>query len=183
MNELPRPNPQVLALVEGCNDYLRRADVQELRRAFQSGQQGPQITDEPTPQQLQDVYDTAQRLCDEGNFRFAAPLALHLVTYKPGDMRFSFLAGACMQHLGMHASAARFYCYTLVNGGDNAMILYRLAECLVALGDGKNAEKALDAAVDVAREVQVPLEVTGAMDTLFESLRKDPQGTQQKGQS
>ncbi len=179
MNELPRANPQVQALLEGCNDLLRRADVHELRRTFQPGPQGLQL-DEPTPEQLQDVYDTACRLCNEGNFRFAAPLALHLVTCKPGDMRFSYLAGACMHHLGMHANATRFYCYTLVNGGDNAAILYRLAECLLALGDGVNAEKALDAAIEVARDTEVPQEVLAAVDTLFDSLRSQP-GSRQKG--
>jgi len=168
----PQPqDPNLLALVEACNTHLRNSDVSELRRAFEPPLPGD-ANGQPSPDQLEIVYQTACRLCDEGNFRFATALALHLATYCPKEPRFNLIAGTCMQHLGAHANASKFYCFALINGGDNPAVLFRLGECLLALGDKANAEKALDAAFEVAREVEGATPLQLAVQDLLGSLAK-----------
>lgn len=144
------PSPVILSLVQSCGALINQAHSGELAKAFEAPR-APGQPAEPTVEQLEAVYQTACKLCDEDNFQFAAALALHLFTYKPGDPRFGFLAGSCMQRLGLHASAVKFFCFALVSGGDHPAALFRLGECLLALGDKENAELAFDAALDVSR--------------------------------
>jgi hypothetical protein len=165
---MPQPTPDLLELVHSCAVNLPASDPEGLRRAFEP--QGD--VSDPTPEQLESVYETASRLCDEGNFRFAAGLALHVATYKPGEPRYTFIAGTCMQRLGAPSNAARYFCLTLVNGGDNPGVLYRLGECLLAVGDNANAERALEAALDVSRHVEDMREVQDLTQALIASLKK-----------
>ena len=146
----PHPDPDIRSLIQACSDHMRSPNPKAVKSAFLRGEEDG--SGQPTPAQLQDVYDTACRLCDADNFRFAAPLALHLVTYMPNDPRFSFLAGTCLQRLGIYANAAQMFCYTLVNCGEDAATLYRLGECLLALDDPKNAANALELAFDLSRD-------------------------------
>jgi hypothetical protein len=111
---LPRPSDEILELVQACGEHLRNLDSSAVQKAFQPPEAGSHAT-EPTPAQLKAVYDTACQLCDEGNFRFAAALAMHLVAHKPVDPRFAFMAGTCMQHLGLHTNATQFFCIALVS--------------------------------------------------------------------
>ncbi len=166
----PTPGPEILSIVQACTEHLNSAKVNEIARAFAPPDQGSHVA-EPTPQQLEAVYDTACRLCDEDNFRFASALALHLAAYKPGDPRFTFLAGTCMQRLGMPSSAARFFCFSLVNGGDHPAALFRLGECLLAVGDTENADRAFDVALDVARDVEGAEELQREAQRLMDSIR------------
>jgi tetratricopeptide (TPR) repeat protein len=165
---VPQPGPDIIDLVQSCAPSLSGNDLEHLRRAFEPP---PGVSDEPTPEQLEAVYTTATRLCDEGNFRFAAGLALHLTTYKPNEPRFSFMAGTCMQRLGVPSNAARYFCLALINGGDNPAALYRLGECLLALGDNVNAERALEAALDVSREVEGVRELQDMTQSLMASMK------------
>jgi hypothetical protein len=158
--------------VQACSEHLNSAKAEELARAFAPPKDGAHAV-EPTPAQLEAVYDTARRLCNEDNFRFAAALALHLTTYKPGEPRFTFLAGTCMQRLGMPSTAARFFCFALVNGGDHPAALFRLGECLLALGDTVNADRAFDAALDVARDVEGAEELQYASQRLMDAIKAD----------
>lgn len=166
----PQPATDILSLVRACNEHLNNAEADEIARAFAPPAGGSHVG-EPTTQQLDAVYDTACRLCDEENYRFASALALHLVTYKPGEPRFSFLAGTCMQRQGMPSSAARFFCAALVSGGDHSASLFRLGECMLALGDLANADRALDAAMDVARGVQGAEELQQEAQRLMDSIK------------
>jgi tetratricopeptide (TPR) repeat protein len=165
----PGRQAELHALVQACKDNLRAAQADELQRAFARPSAGE--GSETTPEQAEAVYQTACRLCDEGNFRFATALALHLVAFNSGDPRFNFMAGTCMQRLGLPGDAGRFFCMTLIHGGDNPAALYRLGECLLALGDKENAGKALEAAIDVAREVKEGLEVQAYALSLIESVK------------
>ena len=148
----PQPGNEILSLVQACNEHLSNARVDELERAFAPPEGGS--CSQPTAEQLEAVYDTACRLCDEENFHFASALALHLAPYRPTEPRFSFLAGTCLQRQGMPSSAARFFCSALVCGGDHSASLFRLGECMLALGDTASADRAFDAALDVSRSAQ-----------------------------
>jgi Flp pilus assembly protein TadD len=172
----PQPGRQaeVQALVQACSGNLRPPDAAELRRAFTPPAQGD--SGATTAEQVETVYATACQLCDEGNFRFAVALALHLVAQKPDDPRFNFMAGTCMQRLGLHGNAGRYFCVALVQGGDNPAALYRLGECLLAIGDRANAAKALEAAMDVCRDVDGAHEVQLHAQNLIESLKAGSRG-------
>lgn len=169
----PQQDPELLALVQACRTHLRRADTSELHRAFEPPRPGER-GGVPTPEQLHVVYATTRRLCEEGNFRFATALALHLAAYCPTEPRFSFIAGTCLHHLGAHANAVKFYCIALAQGGDNPAALYRLGECLLALGDTANAERALDVAFEIARDIEGAAPLQTMAQTLLDSLRKSP---------
>jgi predicted Zn-dependent protease len=167
---IPRPGADVLELVRACGRHLRNADLRAVQQALHTP--NAQSPSEATLAQLEAVYDTACRLCDQGNFRFAAALALHLVSYQPTDPRFSFVAGTCMQRLGVHVNAAQFFCHALMTGGDDAATFYRLAECLIALGDKANAEKALDAAIDLSRNIEYASTLQAMAQDLLENIRR-----------
>jgi predicted Zn-dependent protease len=155
---------------------LSSAKVDEIARAFAPPSGGSHVG-EPTTEQLEAVYDTACRLCDEDNFRFASALVLHLVAYKPGEPRFSFLAGTCMQRQGMPSTAARFFCAALVSGGDHSASLFRLGECMLVLGDTANADRAFDAALDVSRGSPGAEELQHEAQRLMDSIRPGSQGS------
>jgi tetratricopeptide (TPR) repeat protein len=145
------PDPQVEALIAGCRALLRKGpDPQAVRAALQA-RAGELDPAKPTPEQLEGVFETVCRLCDEGNFSFAAPVALHLVATWPTDSRFSFVAGTCLQRLGLYSNAAQLFAFTLVVGNTSPATLYRLGECLLAIGDTANASTALEAAFDLSR--------------------------------
>jgi hypothetical protein len=166
----PAPAPEILFLVQACNEQLTSARVDELARAFAPPAGGSHVG-EPTAEQLEAVYETACRLCDEDNYRFASALALHLATYKPGEPRFTFLAGTCLQRQGMPSSAAQFFCSALLCGGDHCASLFRLGECMLALGDMVNAERAFDAAMDVSRGVEGAEELQHEAQRLLDAIK------------
>lgn len=151
-SDAPQPGAEIeiLSLVQACQEHLTSARADELARAFAPPAGGSHVG-EPTTEQLEAVYNTACRLCDEDNFRFASALALHLAAYKPGEPRFTFLAGVCLQRQGMPSSAAQFFCSALLCGGDHGASLFRLGECMLAVGDTASADRAFDAALDVSR--------------------------------
>lgn len=173
---LPHPQPDILSLVQACNEQLARTRSDEFERAFSPPQRGS-LAAEPTTEQLESVYRTACRLCDDGSFRFAAALALHLATYKPGEPRYAFLAGTCMQRMDMPSSAARFFCFALINGGDHPATLFRLGECLLALGDNLNADRAFDAALDVSRAIEGAEELQYQAQRMIGIIQSDSRST------
>jgi len=167
------PESEVLAIIQACNMHLASPKAGELERAFTPPAK-PSHSDEPTLDQLEAVYATARGLCDQGNYRFASALALHLATHKPGEPRFSFLAGVCMQQLNAPSTAVRFFCFALMNGGDHPAALFRLGECLLALGDAASADRAFDAALDVARDVEGAEDLQYAAQRLMDTIKSGP---------
>jgi tetratricopeptide (TPR) repeat protein len=165
----PVPSPEVLSLVQSCGSFVGDGHSRELAHAFEAPRNPGEVV-EPTVDQLEAVYATACKLCDEENFQFAAALALHLFTYKPSEPRFGFLAGTCMQRLGLNASAVKFFCFALVSGGDHPAALFRLGECLLSLGDRENAERAFDAALDVSRGDEDAQEIQAQANELVHLL-------------
>lgn len=166
-----QPPTNIQALVRSCCESLRTADPNALRAAFRAtpacGAAGA-----PTPEQLQDVYATACRLCDAGSFQLAAPLALHLVASLPTEPRFAFVAGTCLQRLSIHPNAAQMFCLCILHGGGSAAALYRLGECLLAAGDRGNAAKVLEAAFDLSRESEDAAELQALSEQLIVGLMR-----------
>jgi tetratricopeptide (TPR) repeat protein len=97
-------------------------------------------------------YQLARQLSDENKFQLAMPLALQLVGARPADARFSFLAGSCLQRLGLLTEAARMYAFSTLGHGASAVTLYRLGECWIGLGDTQAATHAFEEAFSLARD-------------------------------
>ena len=162
------PDPHIRDLIESCAAHLR-GEMTDRNAAVAAIT--PQLQP-PSDSQLQAVYDAACLLCNEGNFAFASGLALHLVAQDPTDPRFTFIAGTCLQRLGIYANAAQLYGFSLLHGGDHPATLYRFGECLLAVGDRENAAKALEAAFDVSRGDEEAREVQGMAEDLIASLQQ-----------
>lgn len=167
---IPQTAPDILSLVQACTEHVSNAKADELVRAFAPPDRTSNAS-APSADQLEAVYGVACRLCDEENFQFASALALHLATYRPREPRFTFLAGTCMQRLNAPASAARFFCFALIHGGDHPAALYRLGECLLAIGDTVNADRAFDAALDVARDVKGAEDLQSASQRMMDLIK------------
>jgi tetratricopeptide (TPR) repeat protein len=160
------PDPQIDALLQACSRHILSVEITGVRKALD-----PKASRLPTDEQIEGVYAIACGLCDEGNFNFAAPIALHLSTFQPTNARFSFLAATCLQRLGLFANAAQLYGFTLINGGDDAATLYRLGECLLALGDNENAAQALEAAFDLSREAPDGAQLQAMSEQMIQAAR------------
>jgi len=106
-----------------------------------------QIDLEPIAQSRQ----LATRLCDDGEFLLALPLAMYCATYASNHPEHSFLAGACLQRLGQPASAVHFYRVAVQLDEADAASAYRLAECLEAVGQAKEANHLYQWTIELAR--------------------------------
>lgn len=93
----------------------------------------------------------AGKLCDDGEFLLALPLALYCATYAPDDPDHGFLAGACLQRLDEPASAAHFYRVALQWNAEDAASAYRLGECLERLGQREDAAHLYQWAIELGR--------------------------------
>lgn len=97
------------------------------------------------------LYQVACRLCDEGQFHHALPLALQLVVHQPRDSRFAFLCASCLQRTGHEPDAALFYAICLELDSGHAAAAYRLGECLEWMGYAREAMEAYARAIDICR--------------------------------
>lgn len=93
----------------------------------------------------------AQRLCEQGEFLLALPLAMYCASFVSDDPEHSFLAGACLQRLGQPASAAHFYRVALQLDESDAASAYRFGECLEALGQREDACHLYQWAIELSR--------------------------------
>jgi len=102
------------------------------------------------PQEQEAFFEIACQLCDADYFQHAAVIALQLVVHQPNDCRFAFLAGSCMQRLGFFHTGGRFYQQTF-SLRKVPVAMYRLGECLAALGEKEEALKAFNTTFDMCR--------------------------------
>jgi tetratricopeptide (TPR) repeat protein len=103
------------------------------------------------PEQITQSRQLAAKLCDDGAFLLALPLALYCASYASDHPEHSFLAGACLQRLGQPASAAHFYRVALQLNEADASSAYRLGECLEALGQLNEASHLYNWTIALAR--------------------------------
>jgi tetratricopeptide (TPR) repeat protein len=103
------------------------------------------------PKPIAQSRQLATRLCDDGDFLLALPLAMYCATYASDNPEHSFLAGTCLQRLGQPASAAHFYRVALQLDEADAASAYRLAECLEAIGQREEASHLYHWTIELAR--------------------------------
>ena len=103
------------------------------------------------PEQITQTRQLAAKLCDDGNFLLALPLAMYCASYAPDHAEHGFLAGACLQRLGQPAWAVHFYRVALQLNEADAASAYRLGECLEAVGQLEEARHLYNWAIELAR--------------------------------
>ena len=118
------------------------------------------------------LYSIAQELCEAGDFAGALPLTLQLVVNKGDDARFAFLAGTCLQRLGIHDQAVSMFALALTLDVSHVAALYRLGECLKAEGRRDDAIQAFEAAIGMARAGDEYREAQGLAIAKLAVLRK-----------
>ncbi len=106
------------------------------------------------PEFDRELYEAALDLCKDNEFVHALPLALVLTANGSRNCRFPFLAGTCLQRLGMPAEAGAFFetAAALDEKFDVTVAAqYRLGECLQALQIPDAATAAFEKTIDFAR--------------------------------
>jgi tetratricopeptide (TPR) repeat protein len=149
----PYPDAEIDALIQRLKKQLREsADrLDELRPALEAGKPLGELHAVPL-EDAKALYTLAARLCDEGEFRHALPIALHLSAYHPTDPRHAFMAAACLQRLGLHEDALAMYQLCMAAAGaPQAGAMYRAGECLMAMGEKEPAMQAFEQAFDLGR--------------------------------
>jgi tetratricopeptide (TPR) repeat protein len=150
--QYPYHDPSIAALIEQLSQELNDlADrIEEVNVLAQKGIPLKEAHGLSAARR-DDLYATASQLCDEGEFRHALPIALYLCVQHGRDPRFSFIAGACCQRIGMIEAAAAMYGISLLLDGSQAAAMYRLGECFSALGRKDEAIEAFEATIDLGR--------------------------------
>lgn len=145
-------DPDTAQLVAGLSAGLEKlpAELERHREALENGAtlgslRG--ITDEEHGA----LYQVACKLCDDGQFQHALPVALQLVANQPRESRFAFLCASCLQRTGKEPEAAMFYAICLECDSAHAAAAYRLGECLESMACASEAMEAYARAIDICR--------------------------------
>ena len=93
----------------------------------------------------------AKRLCDEGEFHHALPIALYLAAHHGADHTYTFMAGACLQRLGLAKEALSMYELCMMSAGPRVAPMYRAGECLLSMNEKEKALQAFEEAFDLGR--------------------------------
>lgn len=92
---------------------------------------------------LEALYAVGHTLYTQGKYADAAPVFGFLVTHSHLDRRFHKAFGACLQKLGRHADALKYYgVASLLDLTDPDPVVHT-AECLLALSRDEEAARAL----------------------------------------
>ena len=149
----PYPDPEVDDLIQRLKKQLKdfAGRIDELRPALEAGKPLRELHAVPA-EDPESLCTLAARLCDEGEFQHALPIALHLSAYHGSDPRHAFMAAACLQRLGFHEDALAMYQLCMVAAGaPQAGAMYRAGECLMAMGEKEHAMQAFEEAFDLGR--------------------------------
>ncbi len=97
-------------------------------------------------------YLAAFALCEQGEFLLALPLALHCCSARADHADSAFLAGSCLQRLGIIDYAAMLFRHVLQIDEYHMAAAYRLCECLLSIGDREAAAHIFGWAVELGRQ-------------------------------
>lgn len=101
------------------------------------------------PEQLEALYASAWALCEEGQFDKALPVVLLLAAHAPSEARHLFLVATCFQRTDQPAQAAQMYVQCLLLDAQHYAALFRLGECLQAMGEREKAIDLFEAVIGV----------------------------------
>ena len=97
------------------------------------------------------LYAVAMTLYDAKDHERALPVALALVAHEPRVVKYSYLAGLCLQRLRRHNAAVALYLLALNQDATHAPSAFRVGECCVGMGDEDGARRAYEHTVELAR--------------------------------
>jgi tetratricopeptide (TPR) repeat protein len=140
-------DPAVAGIVSKLTENLER-----LRDTLLAAKDGPSSFEKNLiPEDRHEAfYGLARKLCNEGEFRHALPIALQLAL-RSGESRFAFLAASCLQRLGQSDFAASMYSACLLIAPGHVAAMFRLGECFAAMGDAENAIDSFESAIEMGR--------------------------------
>lgn len=115
----------------------------------------------------------AQRLCDEGYYRLALPVATQLLTIAPAEPAHAYLAATINHHLGLFSVAAPLYAMAAMANGE-PVPLFRMAQCLEAMGKPEQALSAYQEAFESGRRGHQFVRLQDLADSAIRRLRKAP---------
>jgi len=156
----PELSSVVRSICERLTAFPQEYDGEALQYSVSTG-----TLDEPA------LFATAQRLCDEGDFASALPLALHLTLAAKGRSEYAFVAASCLQRLGLIDAALALFAVSAQTRDDNPAAWFRTGECLKALGKTGEALEALQRSIELAREDARYAPLQDAARRMADSLR------------
>jgi len=138
-------DPHVAAVVELCANTLTDPKITQ-------GNANP-ATLGPMPVEARQLHAIAVCLCEEEEFEQALAPAMVLALWHPGDPRYAFIAGACLQRTEKHAAALMMFGNAGLGGGEEFLpaVAFRSGECLAAMGHADEAIRSFDAAIEASR--------------------------------
>lgn len=98
-------------------------------------------------EELESLHAAARTLCDLGRFDQALPVALLLASHAPDQARYLFTSATCLQRMGADALAAQQFAQCLLIDPAHMAALFRLGECMSAMGEQAKAVDLFDAVV------------------------------------
>ena len=169
----PYPDPDIDALIQRLKTQLKdfAGRIEELRPALEAGKPLRELHAVPDDDSTS-LFTLAARLCDEGEFQHALPIAMHLSAYHGSDPRHSFVAATCLQRLGLHEDALEMYQLCMAAAGaPQAGAMYRAGECLLAMGEEEHAMQAFEEAFDLGRAGSEYADIQDMASQRIEQLR------------
>lgn len=150
--EYPPADPEVAAIVEQLSTSLEDlpAVLEQFDEALKQGATLGELRG-ITTEEFASLYRIACKLCNDGEFKHALPVALQLMLHDPKDSRYAFQSGSCLQRLGEFNYAAILYARALDLKRDDAAAAYRLGECLLATDHTVEAKNMFEMAIESAR--------------------------------
>lgn len=148
----PPADPDVASIVEQLTASLEdfTAMMDQFRASLEQGQtMGEQRG--ISKDEYAALYRIACKLCDNGEFNHALPVALQLMLHDPADSRYAFQVGSCLQRLGEFKHAAILYARTLDLNPEDAAAAYRAAECLLAIEKPVEAKALFELTIELSR--------------------------------
>ena len=98
-----------------------------------------------TPAELEAVYERGYHAWNAGDLDSATTSFAFLALQQPLDRRFLFAFACALQQQGEFRHALTFFGYTVAMQANDPFAPFRVAECLLALGEVDAARDALDA--------------------------------------
>jgi tetratricopeptide (TPR) repeat protein len=168
----PHHNPEIATLVDQATQALLA--LPDTTEATSPPETAVHVADRlgVSAENCNALYAAARKLCDDGEFRHALPLALVLSAYKGQDARYSFLAGTCMQRLALFPTAAAMYGLSLLADPESARTVFRLGECFEAQKEFEQAEEAFETAIDLCRGKPECRQIQDFVSLRLSSLRR-----------
>lgn len=119
---------------------------------------------------LENVYKQGIEYYQQAQLEQANTYFTYLVMHQPWDGRFHMALGSVLHQQQQYASALSFYSYALCLDACDPRPCFRIAECMLALGDTAAAIDALQTAINQSDSDPKYAEIRQLSNELLEKL-------------